>query len=673
MFDPRCNTPVHISDLHVENYLPNLTPQQLKYATYLSLATWAGFPLILSQSSREGPAILKFLLTLLNQYPRAKLEASVSDPNSPIFLLLEFASLFFTNSSNYLSLGDKKFIPRVPRADLTAAVAAYPDISAALSACADDLYSVDPNVLTFGWPPSGVTAYYHPADFTEEEQKGVDALLQAADIRNENTIIFRESDRYEVKRMCIDIDTKGITVGTFQNLPVIVTKGLYSDVITKMVRWLALARDNALNPTQAEMLTALITHWEHGEVSDHVKYSEFWVRDVDPPIEHHHGFIESYRDPSGVRCEYECFVATLNDPESKFLHTLVAASDKVLPLMPYPKEYERSNFNPPSYNAINILTIVTSFLPQGINIPNYDSVRLNLGFKNVSCTNVIAALAETGGATDFLSPSIVPLFQKLFLPTRVLNISLHELFGHGSGTLLAESDVVGKAVPDIFNPGKTIDTFWKPGETWQNLFGDVASSYEECRAETTALHLGLKDLLLDMYGVSAEEKADFRLIFILNLLCQGLQTLTLFHVESGKWKQAHAQGRFAIIKALLKWSNGAVAVANTDGKLTITVDPAKIDGVAEGTALLLKYLNYYKTTAKVVEGRAFYEELTSFDEFWMKAREVSANGFKPRPALVGAVIRKKGEEYTLERWADHAANALDVALVAAQNIGLSLA
>jgi hypothetical protein len=54
-------TGVVIGDLHVEPILRSLTQQQLKYATYLALASWTGAPILLSQASCEALGIHGFL------------------------------------------------------------------------------------------------------------------------------------------------------------------------------------------------------------------------------------------------------------------------------------------------------------------------------------------------------------------------------------------------------------------------------------------------------------------------------------------------------------------------------------------------------------------------------------------------------------------------------------
>jgi dipeptidyl-peptidase-3 len=667
-----CPTGFEVGDLHVDEILQSLSPAQQKYATYLSLATWSGFSILANQVSLEGGSIHSFLYDFLLQYPRAALEAASTAGPSPLSHLIDYAAVFYTNGGNYLGFGDSKFIPRITREELLSLVADYPSLRSKLDACIDSLYDIDPSSLHIGFHPGGATALYQPREFRQDEQKAVDALLQQANIGIENTIIHRLSDKYVVKQFSITIDEVGRKIGDVEGKPVYVTKGHESEALTKVVHWLKLARDSALNPGEIEMLNTLINHYETGDLREHIRYSELWVGDVDPVIENYHGFIETYRDPAGVRAEFESFVAALNPSESEFLHKFVSLSSTVLPLLPYPPCYERSNFIPPSYNAINLLTLCSSLTPAGINIPNYDEIRLNKGFKNVSLTNVTNSATITASKFPFLTDDVIPAFVAMAAKTGFLGVAAHELYGHGSGRLFTEADVANNAVPDIIFPGRFVTTFYAPGETFTAVFGACNGSYEECRAETSAMHLAFKDEVLDMYGVAPEDRQTFKFVFVLNKFHAAIRGLTMYVADVLQWKQPHSRARFAMLRAAIIWGRGAVAVRKIDGQYKLIVDQDKFDGIVDAIELLLKHLNYYKTARLPEQGREFYAALTSIDDFWMDVRKAASDVKTPRTIFAGSVVRKVGEEYTLVRCGGEKPTALDAALAIVESIKVAL-
>jgi dipeptidyl-peptidase-3 len=99
-----------------------------------------------------------------------------------------------------------------------------------------------------------------------------------------------------------------------------------------------------------------------------------------------------------------------------------------------------------------------------------------------------------------------------------LQITIHELLGHGTGKLLTETGPAEYNF-DINNPpmnpltGKPITTWYRLGETWNSMFGDIAASLDECRAESVGSYLMTDKGLLAIFGftdnsvITADDRA----------------------------------------------------------------------------------------------------------------------------------------------------------------------
>lgn len=188
-------------------------------------------------------------------------------------------------------------------------------------------------------------------------------------------------------------------------------------------------------------------------------------------------------------------------------------------------------------------------IPAGINIPNYDDIRQNFGFKNVSLGNILSAKAPNE-AIPFIKDADLAIYQKYRDPAFEVQVGLHELLGHGCGKLLQETE------PGVFNfdkgnppvspiSGKPITTYYKPGQTWGSTFGSLAASYEECRAECVAMALACEFPILQLFGFGDGkedidgEAGDVLYAAYLSMARAGIAALEFWDPKSRKWGQAH--------------------------------------------------------------------------------------------------------------------------------------
>lgn len=642
--------------LSAKKHFEQLPTDEAKlYAHHLSRAAHWGTRAVLRSVSPESEAIYDLILGIhaalgspaSNAEYAEKLDAVAAEN---VTLYLEYASQFLSNVGNYKSFGDKKFIPKLSQADFAALVDAVGSdkLTSLYKAAEDGIFNTKRGLL--GWPESGHLSNYYPESpaITKAEVEAVNAALADRGIMPENTRVTKKSDTEFVVLVASAVRTNttdyypadAITLAS--GATVTLKFGDHATEFAEITKHIKYAQKYAANDTQSKMLGFYAESFETGSMNAHKQSQIQWVKDLGPPVESNIGFIETYRDPAGVRGEWEGLVAMVNQDRTAKFSTLVKNASTLIPYLPWDKLYEKDTFTPPDFTSLEVLTFAGSGVPAGINIPNYDDVRLNVGFKNVSLGNVLSANPKKPKKEEvitFLSDSLQSLFRKWRDDAFEVQVGLHELLGHGTGKLLQET------APGKFNFDRAahpeITTYYGPNETWGSLFGATAGSFEECRAELVALYLILHkpQEVLPIFDISdAESQRDVKLIATVLMARAGLLGLEFWDPASKNWGQPHMQARFGIFKSLHR--AGVVSLKHTSedfDDLELVTDESKLDTAAvDALRDFLHSLHVYKTTANVKEGLAFYNDITDVSDDYAKYRDAVLRKKLPRKQLIQA-------------------------------------
>ncbi|PSN36117.1 Dipeptidyl peptidase 3 [Blattella germanica] len=441
-----------------------LSTKEKLYAHYLSQAAWNGGLIVLVQTSPESPLIFILLHKLYSAQPIKELEKASIDGEGvtadEFKALLVYTSGVLTNSGNYKGFGDSKFIPNLPASKFekiikcSEAFRREPKVVQSLwDRCKDAIYQLKENVRSLGFHDKGMTTYYS-SNCTLEDANFVSQFLKEKNMELYNNRVFKTEENgttiYEVR--LASVETGSDPEEEYKNCKFRVTKGDYSKLLELVVQNLLKAKEHAANETEKKMLHHYSESFQHGTLNDHKDGSRYWIKNKGPVVETYIGFIETYRDPAGMRGEFEGFVAMVNKEMSAKFASLVEKAEVLLPELPWPSSFEKDKFLRPDFTSLDVLTFSGSGIPAGINIPNYDDIRQNEGFKNVSLGNVIPASYKTT-VMPFLTEEDKELLTKYRVQSFEVQVGLHELLGHGSGKLFYKrNDEYNFDTKKVINP-----------------------------------------------------------------------------------------------------------------------------------------------------------------------------------------------------------------------------
>ena len=534
-----------------------LNDREKNYAYYMAKASWEGSKVVPYQISYEAPALWCIFLAAFEDKNFEELEEralATGVTKSEYKNFLAYVGGFYGNMSNYHSFGDMKFVPDLTPEAFCKILESNPKVSEPHSMLAEllvkiyplverEIFSYEKPYLQLNFPHEGGVTAYFSRNMTTADLKAVNDVLKEQNIDILNTRAFKTADK-EYLITVGSISKEGSKSVVRGGKKFNIEYGEFADFLIDMNKSLQRARSYAAGKNQREMIDLYIKHYETGSIEIHKESQRKWIADLGPVVESNMGWIETYIDPENTRAYFEGWVAIVDKEKSKKFKQLVTNSETIIPKLPWPSEMEKDNFLAPDFTTLEVIAFATNSCPLGINIPNYDDIRDNEGFKNVFLNNSLGSYVA--GQAQFASEDQSKILADNTIKSYEVHVACHELLGHGVGKLIYRNS--DGSAPSFTDPidGSKFESCYEEGDTWNSRFGAISTSYEECRADACGFYLCQLPEVYTLFGFEEKDVSQLLWVNVMNQMRKGICGLNLYNPETQKWGQAHTQGAYVL-------------------------------------------------------------------------------------------------------------------------------
>jgi dipeptidyl-peptidase-3 len=280
------------------------------------------------------------------------------------------------NTGNYKSFGDSKFIPRLPKQSLAKLAKASPETEKLYNSFKDDIYESTVSRMHLGYPDKGHVSNYYPdsADLTTEEIAYTADFIKEKKLLPENTRMRKTaSGDFEVLIASAVADpairdvkeSEWTLSGPLKGKKLRLVYGDHGREMANIASNLAEAKKYAANSEEDAMQGEYVKSFHDGSMEAHKDSQRHWIKDKGPMVECNIGFIETYRDPHGIRGEWEGFAAMVNQERTKAFGNLVKSAPDQIPKLPWGSDFEKDKFLSPDFTSLEVLTFAGSGIPAG--------------------------------------------------------------------------------------------------------------------------------------------------------------------------------------------------------------------------------------------------------------------------------------------------------------------
>jgi dipeptidyl-peptidase III len=537
------------ADMRVLRYrLPDfgsLTLQQKKYIYYLSQAALSGRDILWDQNFRFNLKIRRTIEAILNYYSGDKTSEEYKA------FVVYAKRVFFANGIHHHYSNDKL----------------NPGFGESYFASLVRGTDKDKLPLENGQTADKLISFLSPVIFNEglfarkvERREGADLVAESAINLYENVNQNEAEAFYEGKTdpkdphpVSLGLNSKVIKKQGKIFEEVYRSGGLYGKAIDQIIMWIERAISVAGSDLQRNELRLLIDFYMSGDLSTWDEYNVFWARNNKSEVDYINGFIETYSDPLGMKATWEAIV-DYTDPEATKRTGIITANAQWFednsPIQP---QYRKEKVTGIAAKVINIAMLGGDCYPAsplGINLPNADWIRKEIGSKSVTLANISEAHDTTSHGNGFLEEFAsdqeeVERVKKYGSLSDALHTDLHECIGHASGKLADGTD--------------------------PNSLKNYASALEEARADLFALYYMMDIKILELGLLPDEEaaKASYDTYLRNGLLTQ------VVRIKPGKdIEEAHMRNRFAIANWVYEKGRAAnvVQMFSKEGKTYVKIN-----------------------------------------------------------------------------------------------------
>jgi dipeptidyl-peptidase-3 len=235
-----------------------------------------------------------------------------------------------------------------------------PEATSKLYKILDLMLAAQPSHLGYPSKTSQSGYYIGKETVNQEEVETVTKLMEARKIAPENTRLIKAArtkssgtnvDVFEILVASAEVDAEpkflaDVKIGSERQAKVFLRRGDHSVEMNKICASLTEASKHAANETQRLALSHLIETFRTGDYNAFHAAQKVWVQDKAPKVEHCLGFLFGYRDPCGVRAEWQASTGIADSKETKKMHQLVEKSVELICSLPWAVPGENNGKGP---------------------------------------------------------------------------------------------------------------------------------------------------------------------------------------------------------------------------------------------------------------------------------------------------------------------------------------